>query len=574
MEGLAPDAVAHLAGASSVGSSFGDPLGTWEVNLGGTLAVLEAVREAAPETRVLVVSSGEIYGRVPLEDLPVGPDTPLRPLSPYGASKGAADLAAAQYRAAYGLPALRVRAFNHVGPGQGPRFVLPNVARQIAQAEHDGRDAVEVRVGNVDTRRDFTDVRDMVRAYLLVIERGDPDAVYLACSGRSRAGARAHRGPGAAGADPGDVRLGRRPAARRRAARPLWFARPPARRHRMDARDPDRDDPRRHPRLVARARRRTRTASEDGMPTALITGITGQDGSYLAELLLGKGYEVWGVVRRSSTESYERIDHLRDRLRFAQADLLDQPSLVGGAAGGRAGRGLQPRRPVVRADLVDPAGADGRVHRRRRDPPARGDPPGRSRRSASTRRRRARCSAACVETPQNEATPFYPRSPYGVAKAYGHYITVNYRESYGLFACSGILFNHESPRRGLEFVTRKVTDGVARIKLGLSEHLTLGNLDARRDWGFAGDYVEAMWRMLQQERARRLRGRHRRHQHGRTGWWRWPSTTPAWTATSTCAPTRRCIRPAEVDLLVGDASQGPRASSAGSRRSTSRAWCG
>ena len=186
VEGLAPDAVAHLAGASSVGSSFGDPLGTWEVNLGGTLAVLEAVREAAPETRVLVVSSGEIYGRVPLEDLPVGPDTPLRPLSPYGASKGAADLAAAQYRAAYGLPALRVRAFNHVGPGQGPRFVLPNVARQIAQAEHDGRDAVEVRVGNVNTRRDFTDVRDMVRAYLLVIERGDPDAVYLACSGRSR----------------------------------------------------------------------------------------------------------------------------------------------------------------------------------------------------------------------------------------------------------------------------------------------------------------------------------------------------------------------------------------------------
>jgi GDP-4-dehydro-6-deoxy-D-mannose reductase len=186
LERVAPDAVAHLAGAASVGASFGDPLGTWELNLGGTLTVLDGLREAAPETRVLVVSSGEIHGRVPLEDLPVGPDTPLRPLSPYGASKGAADLAAAQYRAAYGLPALRVRAFNHVGPGQDPRFVLPNVARQIAQAEHDGREAVEVRVGNVDTRRDFTDVRDMVRAYLLVLERGDPDAVYLACSGRSR----------------------------------------------------------------------------------------------------------------------------------------------------------------------------------------------------------------------------------------------------------------------------------------------------------------------------------------------------------------------------------------------------
>jgi GDP-4-dehydro-6-deoxy-D-mannose reductase len=181
-----PDAVAHLAGASSVGSSFADPVGTWEVNLGATLALLEALRGAAPTARALIVTSGEIYGRVAEGDLPVDVDTPLRPLSPYGASKAAADLAAAQYRAAYGLPALRVRAFNHVGPGQDPRFVLPNVARQIALAEHEGRDRVEVRVGNLDTRRDFTDVRDMVRAYLLILERGDPDTVYMACSGRSR----------------------------------------------------------------------------------------------------------------------------------------------------------------------------------------------------------------------------------------------------------------------------------------------------------------------------------------------------------------------------------------------------
>jgi GDP-4-dehydro-6-deoxy-D-mannose reductase len=182
----APDAVAHLAGASSVGASFADPLGTWDVNLGGTLALLEALREAAPQARALIVSSGEVHGRVAEEDLPVGPDTPMRPLSPYGASKAAADLAAGQYRASYGIPAMRVRAFNHVGPGQNPRFVLPNVARQIAQAEHEGRDRVEVRVGNLDTRRDFTDVRDMVRAYAMILERGDPDAVYLACSGRSR----------------------------------------------------------------------------------------------------------------------------------------------------------------------------------------------------------------------------------------------------------------------------------------------------------------------------------------------------------------------------------------------------
>jgi GDP-4-dehydro-6-deoxy-D-mannose reductase len=187
LRAVRPDRMVHLAGASSVGRSFAEPLETWAVNLGGALGVLEALRLEAPATPALIVTSGEIHGRVPVADLPVHEGTPLRPVSPYGASKAAADLAAAQYRAAYGLPAIRVRAFNHVGPGQDPRFVLPNVARQIARAEREGRDAVEVRVGNVDTRRDFTDVRDMVRAYALLLERGDPDAVYLACTGRSLA---------------------------------------------------------------------------------------------------------------------------------------------------------------------------------------------------------------------------------------------------------------------------------------------------------------------------------------------------------------------------------------------------
>ena len=181
---VAPDGIAHLAGASSVGRSFAEPAATWDVNLGGTLAVLEAVRSTEVPARVLVVTSGEIYGRVPVADLPVTERTPLNPVSPYGASKAAADLAAAQYRAAYGIAAVRVRAFNHVGPGQDARFVLPNVARQIARAERDGV-PVEVTVGNVDTRRDFMDVRDMVRAELLLLERGDPDAVYHACTGRS-----------------------------------------------------------------------------------------------------------------------------------------------------------------------------------------------------------------------------------------------------------------------------------------------------------------------------------------------------------------------------------------------------
>ena len=182
-----PDGIVHLAGASSVGRSFADPLGTWHVNLGGTLSVLEALRTEAPGTPTLIVTSGEIHGLVPVETLPVTADTPLHPVSPYGASKAAADLAAGQYRAAHGVAAIRVRAFNHIGPGQDPRFVLPNVARQIARAEREGRDRVEVSVGNLDTRRDFVDVRDMVRAYLLLLERGEPDTVYLACGGRSTA---------------------------------------------------------------------------------------------------------------------------------------------------------------------------------------------------------------------------------------------------------------------------------------------------------------------------------------------------------------------------------------------------
>ena len=181
----APDAVAHLAGASSVGRSFGDPRGTWEVNLGGTLVVLEALRALPAPPRCLVVTSGEIHGRVPPGGLPVDERTPLQPVSPYGASKAAADLAAAQYAAGYGLPVIRVRAFNHVGPGQDPRFVIPNVARQLARAEADGRTRVDIRVGNVETRRDFTDVRDMVRAYGLLLEGGDPAHPYVACSGRS-----------------------------------------------------------------------------------------------------------------------------------------------------------------------------------------------------------------------------------------------------------------------------------------------------------------------------------------------------------------------------------------------------
>jgi GDPmannose 4,6-dehydratase len=231
---------------------------------------------------------------------------------------------------------------------------------------------------------------------------------------------------------------------------------------------------------------------------ALITGITGQDGSYLAELLLEKGYEVHGMVRRASTENFERIDHIRDRIALVQADLLDPTSLIEALEESQpveiynlAAQSFVPtswKQPVLTAEFTA-VGVTRMLEAIRR---------------VDTGIRFYQASSSEMygkvrEVPQTEQTPFYPRSPYGVAKAYGHFITVNYRESYDLFAVSGILFNHESPRRGLEFVTRKISDGVARIKLGLDDELRLGNLDAERDWGFAGDYVEAMWLMLQQD---------------------------------------------------------------------------
>ncbi|OQY27109.1 MAG: GDP-mannose 4,6-dehydratase [Anaerolineaceae bacterium 4572_5.1] len=236
------------------------------------------------------------------------------------------------------------------------------------------------------------------------------------------------------------------------------------------------------------------------MPTALITGITGQDGSYLAELLLSKGYKTIGMARRSSTLTYERIEHLLDDMTVIQGDLHDQGSLLGV---------LEEHKP----DEVYNLAAQSFVPTSWNQAVLTGEVTalGVTRLLEAIRlfdrgikfyqASSSEMFGKVQEAPQSENTPFYPRSPYGVAKVYGHWITINYRESYDIFAASGILFNHESPRRGLEFVTRKITDGVARIKLGLAKELRLGNLDSRRDWGFAGDYVEAMWLMLQQDKA-------------------------------------------------------------------------
>jgi GDPmannose 4,6-dehydratase len=289
------------------------------------------------------------------------------------------------------------------------------------------------------------------------------------------------------------------------------------------------------------------------MRTALITGITGQDGSYLAEHLLAKGYRVVGVVRRSSTTPYERIAHLVDRLELCSADLLDQTSLT----------------DVVhdtRPDEIYNLAAQSFVQTSWSQPVLTGEFTAlgvtrmlEAMKKAAPKARFYQASSSeqfgkVVETPQRESTPFYPRSPYGVAKVYGHWITLNYRESFGLYAVSGILFNHESPRRGLEFVTRKVTDGAARCKLGISTELRLGNLEARRDWGYAGDYVDAMWRMLQQDEPDDYV----------------VATGETWSVRQLCQfafegvdldyrdfvrHDTRFDRPAEVDLLVGDATK-------------------
>jgi GDPmannose 4,6-dehydratase len=278
--------------------------------------------------------------------------------------------------------------------------------------------------------------------------------------------------------------------------------------------------------------------------------VTGQDGCYLAELLLAKGYEVVGVVRRTSHHSYERIEHLLERIEVVAADLLDQHSLT---------VVLQDTRP----DEVYNLAAQSYVPTSWTQPVLTGEftalgvtrileairlvhPTARFYQASSSE-----MFGRVTETPQTETTSFYPRSPYGVAKVYGHWITVNYRESYNLYAVSGILFNHESPRRGIEFVTRKVTDGVARIKLGMARQISLGNLDARRDWGFAGDYVDAMWRMLQQPSPQDyVIGTGRTHSvrelveaafsHVGLDWEKHVVTDP------------RFMRPAEVDLLLAD----------------------
>lgn len=287
---------------------------------------------------------------------------------------------------------------------------------------------------------------------------------------------------------------------------------------------------------------------------ALITGITGQDGSYLAEFLLAKNYKVFGLTRRTSTPNYERIKHLEDKIELIPGDLLDQQSLTSAVEysnpdeiynlAAQSFVATSWSQPVLTGEFTA-LGATRMLEALRQVKP----------KAKFYQASSSEMFGKVVETPQTEKTPFHPRSPYGVAKVYGHWITINYRESYDLFAVSGILFNHESPRRGLEFVTRKISNGVARIKLGLSKNIALGNLDAKRDWGFAGDYVEAMWLMLQQDKPDDFviaTGKNNSVEQfvkaafeaiGEEKWKKYVKVS------------KEFMRPAEVDFLIGDASK-------------------
>ena len=285
---------------------------------------------------------------------------------------------------------------------------------------------------------------------------------------------------------------------------------------------------------------------------ALITGITGQDGSYLAELLLEKGYEVFGMVRRASTESFDRINHIKDKITLVQGDLLDQLSLISIIEEHKphevynlAAQSFVPtswNQPVLTGEF-DAIGVTKVLEAIRLV----------DKKIKFYQASSSEMFGKVQEVPQKESTPLYPRSPYGVAKVYGHWITINYRESYGIHASSGILFNHESPRRGLEFVTKKITDGVAQIKLGLAKNLALGNLDSKRDWGYAGDYVKAMWLMLQQDEPDNFviaTGKtHSVEDFVRTAFEYVDLDYKEFVITDP-----RFVRPAEVDLLLGDPS--------------------
>ena len=483
-------AVIHLAAQSHVPTAIEDPETTYVVNLGGTMTLLESLQQSGFTGRFIYVSSGDVYGAVDEADLPITELHVPVPRNPYGASKVAAEAYCLQFASRAGFDILVARPFNHIGVGQSQQFLVPSLLGQISDRANAGS-LKPITTGDVDVSRDFTDVEDVIDAYFALLEHGENGEIYNVCS---------------------DTEVTVREVIDH-ASREIGFDVE----HEVDA-----------SRIRVGEQRRVRGSNQKitestgwapsiplentiekmlsaikmNAPTkrALVTGITGQDGAYLAELLLEKGYQVFGLSPRRSTDCGWRLRYLGidQKVTLLSGDMTDIASLIRAMEVSEATEvynlaaqsfvGASWDQPILTAQSTGVGVTNLLEAIRMVNPQARFY-------QAST----SEMFGLVQECVQSETTPFYPRSPYGVAKLYGHWITVNYRESFGMHASSGILFNHESPLRGLEFVTRKVTDAVARIATGDQDELRLGNIDAIRDWGFAGDYVKAMWMMLQSD---------------------------------------------------------------------------
>ena len=493
------DGVVHLAAKSNVPYAIANPIETYNTNLYGTINILEALEKSGFTGQFLYVSSGDVYGQVSEEMLPITESQIPMPRNPYGASKVAAEAFALQYALRCSFDVMVARSFNHIGPGQSTDFVVPSMLSQIAEplntANSDSDQQRHLTVGNIDVTRDFTAVTDVVDAYLALLERGKSGEIYNVCSGVETSVRQILEIAGnqldvqvKTQVDPSRLRLGEqervRGSSKKLQEHTGWT--------------PKVGLPQVISEILDEIKNMNAVTDTQINRKALITGVTGQDGAYLAELLLSKGYEVHGLIARRSTDTLWRLRYLgvEDQVNLITGDLGDLASLIRAMEISEATEvynlaaqsfvGSSWDQPILTAqttgvgvanilEAVRIVNKDARFYQ------------------AST----SEMFGLVQDSIQSETTPFYPRSPYGVAKLYGHWLTVNYRESHGMHASSGILFNHESPLRGLEFVTRKVTDAVARIALGTQSELRLGNIDAKRDWGFAGDYVEAMWLMLQ-----------------------------------------------------------------------------
>ena len=482
------DYVIHLGAQSHVPTSIAKPAETINTNLIGTINLLSALEENEFSGRFLFVSSGDVYGRVAEDELPITESQPVNPGNPYAVSKVAAENYCLQLSDRVEFDILICRPFNHIGTGQSDQFVIPKLIGELNQADGSTNNTPIV-VGNLNVTRDFSDVKDVISAYFAILEKGKNKEIYNVCSGKETKVDELFDVARECFGVKNPVEIDKN------------LLRPNEQLRAVGSNEKLKADTGWVPicsltetvtEMVAERKNSTENKS------ALITGITGQDGAYLAELLLSKGYKVFGLAPRRSTDTNWRLRYLgiENKVELLEGDVIDLSSLIRAMETSQASEvynlaaqsfvGSSWDQPVLTANVTATGVANVLEAVRIVNPKARFY-------QAST----SEMFGLIQEEKQSETTPFYPRSPYGVAKLYGHWMTVNYRESFDLHASSGILFNHESPLRGLEFVTRKVTDAAARIALGMQEELRLGNIDAKRDWGFAGDYVDAMWRMLQ-----------------------------------------------------------------------------